>query len=55
MINTFDTQPIPSNVNSTMNSGQLGRNGEFQTGKQVTSASIKPPKVTKADITSDVT
>lgn len=53
-MNTFDSVPMPSNVNSTMNSGAMGRNGEFQTGKNVTPSPMKAPKVTTADITSDV-
>ena len=54
MISGVNLKPMPSNVNSTMNSGTLGRNGEFNTGKQTTAAPLKTPKVTKADITSDV-
>ena len=54
MISGVNLTPMPSNMNSTMNSGTLGRNGEFNTGKQTTAAPLKTPKVTKADITSDV-
>jgi hypothetical protein len=54
MMSTFDSPPMPSNVNSKMSSGAMGRTSEFQNGKQVTPAPMKAPKVTKADITSDV-
>jgi len=54
MMSTFDSPPMQSNVNPTISSGAMGRTSEFQNGKQVTPAPMKTPKVTKADITSDV-
>ena len=51
---SINSSPTVGNVDSGMTEGSMGRLGNFNEGVNGNKTTLKPPKATKADITSDI-